>query len=446
MLEYCGILYDVLSKSSYSDTDALERIKNSFTHYGSKNMEFRPYQKDIIDQGSSIIKEHGFVFLAMEVRTGKTLTSLGIADECGAKSVLFVTKKKAIGSIENDYNTLQPSFTIKVVNYESLHHVVDSLKFDLIIIDESHSIGAFPKPSNRAVMLRHAISRHKAKVILLSGTPTPESYSQMYHQVYGIPTNPFRQYANFYRFADVHVKVKQKNINGLFVNDYSHGLDSIIEAMRPYMISFSQKEAGFVSSVTEEILEVEIKDSVKGMIRKLERDLVVEGKQEVILADTPVKLMMKVHQLCSGTIKFESGNSMVLDTTKAEFIKQKFSGSKVGIFYKFKEEYNALKQVFGDELTTDLAVFDQTDKSIALQIVSGREGISLRNAVALVYYNIDFSATSYWQSRDRMTTKERSFNHVYWVFSKGGIEHDIYKAVIKKKDYTINHFKKGYGQ
>lgn len=444
MLEYCGILHDVLSNSSYSDADALERIKNSFTHYGSKNMEFRPYQQDIIDQGSRILNEHGFVFLAMEVRTGKTLTSLGIADECGAKSVLFVTKKKAIGSIENDYNTLKPSFTIKVVNYESLHHVVDSLKFDLIIIDESHSIGAFPKPSNRAVMIRHAISKHKAKVILLSGTPTPESYSQMYHQVYGIPNNPFRQFPNFYRFADVHVKVKQKNINGLYVNDYSQGMDSIIDAMRPYMISFSQKEAGFVSSVTEEILEVEIKDSVKNLIRKLERDLVVEGKQEVILADTPVKLMMKVHQLCSGTIKFESGNSMVLDTTKAQFIYDNFCTQKIGIFYKFKEELSALKQVYGDQLTTDLSVFDQTDKSIALQIVSGREGISLRNAVALVYYNIDFSATSYWQSRDRMTTKERSFNHVYWVFSKGGIEHDIYKAVIKKKDYTINHFKKDF--
>lgn len=444
MLEYCGLLYDVLSKGNYSDADALDRIKNSFTYYGSKNMEFRPYQQDIINLGSEILKKHGFVFLAMEVRTGKTLTSLGIADECSAKSVLFVTKKKAIGSIENDYNTLKPSFDIKVVNYESLHHVVDSFKFDLIIIDESHSIGAFPKPSNRAVMIRHAISKHKAKVILLSGTPTPESYSQMYHQVYGIPNNPFRQFPNFYRFADVHVKVKQKNINGLYVNDYSHGLDSIIEAMQPYMISFSQKEAGFVSSVTEEILEVEIKDSVKGLIRKLERDLVVEGKQEVILADTPVKLMMKVHQLCSGTIKFESGNSMVLDTTKAQYIYDNFCTQKIGIFYKFKEELSALKQVYGDQLTTDLSVFDKTDKSIALQIVSGREGISLRNAVALVYYNIDFSATSYWQSRDRMTTKERSFNHVYWVFSKGGIEHEIYKAVIKKKDYTINHFKKDF--
>ena len=441
MLEYCSNLYDVISKSNKPDNEVLDKIKRSLVHYGSASMEYRPYQQDIITSGSEILNKHGFVFLAMEVRTGKTLTSLGIAKECGAKSVLFVTKKKAIGSIENDYDILKPSFSMKVINYESLHHVVDSLKFDLIIIDESHSIGAFPKPSNRAIMIRHAISRHKAKVILLSGTPTPESYSQMYHQVYGIPNNPFREFSNFYRFADVHVKVKQKNINGLYINDYSQGLDSIIEAMKPYMISFSQKEAGFISSVTEEILEVDIKDSVKNLIRRLERDLVVEGKEEIILADTPVKLMTKVHQLCSGTIKFESGNSMVLDTNKAEFIKQKFRGSKLGIFYKFKEELSAIKQVFGDDITTDLAIFDSTDKSIALQIVSGREGISLRNAKTLVYYNIDFSATSYWQSRDRMTTKERSFNHVYWVFSKGGIEHDIYKAVIKKKDYTLDHFK-----
>jgi hypothetical protein len=43
-----------------------------------------------------------------------------------------------------------------------------------------------------------------------------------------------------------------------------------------------------------------------------------------------------------------------------------------------------------------------------------------------------------------MTTKERLENQVYWVFAKGGIEHDIYKAVTKKKDYTINHFKKDF--
>jgi hypothetical protein len=138
---------------------------------------------------------------------------------------------------------------------------------------------------------------------------------------------------------------------------------------------------------------------------------------------------------------------MVLDDSKARFIKAYFEGHKVGIFYKFKEELNALQSVFGDSLTTELSVFKDTDKSIALQIVSGREGISLKEADYLVYYNIDFSATSYWQSRDRMTTMERLDNTIYWVFSFDerhgpGIEWKIYKAVTKKKDYTVNHFKK----
>jgi hypothetical protein len=68
----------------------------------------------------------------------------------------------------------------------------------------------------------------------------------------------------------------------------------------------------------------------------------------------------------------------------------------------------------------------------------------LKQAEYLVFYTIDFSATSYWQSKDRMTTKERLENKVYWIFSKGGIEYDIYKAVTKKKDYTVNHFKKDF--
>jgi hypothetical protein len=153
--------------------------------------------------------------------------------------------------------------------------------------------------------------------------------------------------------------------------------------------------------------------------------------------------MMKLHQIYSGTVKFESGNSKIIDLSKAKYIHDNFADSKIGIFYKFKEELNALMEVYGkDNLTTELSVFEDTDKSIALQIVSGREGISLRQAEALVYYNIDFSATSYWQSRDRMTTKDRLESDVYWVFAKGGIERDIYKAVSKKKDYTVNHFKK----
>lgn len=406
-------------------------------------IEFREYQKEIISQGVGTLKNNKFLYLAMEVRTGKTLTSLGICQKLHVNNVLFITKKKAISSIENDYELLNPEYELTVINYESLHKTKQT-KWDVVICDEAHGMGAFPKPSGRAKKVRNIILRSNPYVILLSGTPTPESYSQMYHQVYFIPNSPFAQYKNFYQFAKHYVKVVQKKIGGMYINDYSKGKIEIIEKMKPYTINFSQKLAGFKVQTNEHILEVEIEEKTTSLINKLKKDLVIEGESEVILADTAVKLMTKVHQLCSGTIKFESGNSMVLDLSKAKFIKEKFKGKKIGIFYKFKEEVNALKEVFGDELCTSLDEFNNSSKTIALQIVSGREGISLREAECLVYYNIDFSATSYWQSRDRMTTKDRLNNEVYWIFSKGGIEKDIYKAVVKKKDYTLNHFKRDF--
>ena len=122
-------------------------------------------------------------------------------------------------------------------------------------------MGAFPKPSSRAQLVKEVIKRHRPKVILLSGTPTPESYSQIYHQVYGIPTNPFKHFVNFYKFCAVYVDVKQKKVNGMFVNDDSRGKETILDVMKPYTISYTQSEAGFTTEVIEDILYVDMKPS-----------------------------------------------------------------------------------------------------------------------------------------------------------------------------------------
>lgn len=124
-----------------------DRIANSCEHYKKlyeKDMErnnqikFRDYQYDIIRKGSEILTKNGFVYLAMEVRTGKTLTSLGIAERINSSNVLFLTKKKAISSIQKDYELLNPPYHLTVTNYESLHKI-DNTYWDLIILDEAHS-------------------------------------------------------------------------------------------------------------------------------------------------------------------------------------------------------------------------------------------------------------------------------------------------------------------
>jgi DNA-binding transcriptional regulator YiaG len=268
----------------------------------------------------------------------------------------------------------------------------------------------------------------------------PESYSQNYHQFW---QSAFKQYPNFYKWANDYVNIGQKYLGYAIVKDYSKAIqDKVQKAIEPYIITYTQKEAGFTSEIVEKILTVEMKKSTYKLINQLKKENIIQGKSEVIIADTGAKMMSKLHQMYSGTVKFESGNSMVLDTTKAMFIWSRFSGQKIAIFYKFKEELNAILQVMKDNVTTDLNEFNTTNKSIALQIISGREGINLSAAKYIVYYNIDFSAVSYWQSRDRLTTIERSSNEVFWVFAKGGIEHYIYKQVMAKKNFTLSTFKK----
>jgi SNF2 family DNA or RNA helicase len=411
-------------------------------------MQLRDYQIDISSRGAQILKDKYILCLAMEVRLGKTFTSLEICRKLGYESILFLTKKKAISSIESDAQKIVPNSDIVIINYESIHKVNRS-NFDVIICDESHTMSAFPKPSLRTKQVRNLVVKcGMPRVILLSGTITPESYSQIYHQFWVHPINPFNGFTNFYRWADVYVNKFQKKINGLMVNDYSYGKEKeIMSVVSPYIITYTQKEAGFSTEIEEEILTVEMPDIIKKISDKLEKDLVVEGNNDVILADTPAKLMQKMHQLAGGTIKFESGRSMVLSTFKAEFLKSQFATTKIGVFYKFKEELNALKKVYGDDMTTDLDEFNTGKyQLIGLQIVSGREGISLKNADYLVFYSIDFSAVSYWQARDRMTTMDRLANKVYWIFTEGSIEEKIYKAVKSKKSYTLNIFKKDYGR
>ena len=411
----------------------------------------RDYQKEISQKAHDKLLSLGMVYLSMEVRTGKTLTALNTCKlyhkGWANFKVLIITKKKAIKDIEQqckDFN-----FKATVINYESVNKV-DSSNLDIIILDEAHSIGAYPKPTNRFKDIKEILknSNRYTRIIFLSGTPSPESYSQLYHQfAVSNEFNPFKDYVNFYKWANDYVDKQEKRVaNGFIATDYSNAYkDKIDKILNPYFISYSQNEAGFNQRVNEEILIVEMKPITYQLTKKLIKDDIVEGNNNVILADTAVKKQSKLHQLFSGTIKFEDGSTQTIDKTKAEFIRDKFKGKKIAIFYIFKQEFELLKEVFSN-FTLEPTEFNEYNDLVFLgQIRSVREGLNLSSADCLIMYNIDFSAISYLQGKDRMTSKNRTKeNKVYWIFSKGGIESKIYKAVVNKKDYTLSYFKQDY--
>ena len=405
--------------------------------------QLRDYQVDISDRAVKILRKHKIIYLAMEVRTGKTLTSLATAYLFGAKKVLFVTKKKAIEDIVKQAASLRYDMHIFVTNYEQLHNV--EYGFDLVIIDEAHCLGAYPTPSIRAKELKRICVA--TPIIYLSGTPTPESYSQIYHQLWISTFSPFAFHKTFYKWAVDYVHITKQWISGHAHNDYSNADKALIDGLiKDLIITYTQEQAGFESMVQEQILYVKMLPSTYALANRLRIDKIVTNKEgQSVIADTGAKMMQKLHQIYSGSVIVDEPDreAKAFDYSKAEFIRDYFKGKRIAIFYKFAAELAILSWAMGEQIGFDPDGFNSGKFNIfASQILSGREGINLSTADALVFFNIDFSATSYWQARARLQTKDREKDaKIYWIFSEGGIEDKVYKAVCDKKDFTLEYFK-----
>lgn len=423
-------------------------------------IELRTYQSEIAAQGADTLREWGLLYLNMEVRTGKTLTGLHTADLFGADSVLFLTKKKAIKSIEEDYKLLQPGFSLYAINYEHIGSLHPE-NYDLVIIDEAQNFGAFPKPSARMKAARK-LCKDKP-IIFLSGTPSPESYSQLFHQLSISSMGPYEHYWHdkkwgetyaFYRWARAgYVQVKKKQVrNGMSIDDYSAADGNMIwKDIKKYFIMFTQEQAGFEAPVEEYFRYVDMEPSTYQAMREIENHHILTRyidnphlphPQRIATVNSGADLINKLAQLSSGTLIFdENHRGIVLDESKAMYIRQEFRGKKIAIFYRYKAELELLKHFFPAWTDSPEEFNARPDLTFLGQVQSAREGVNLSTADALVMYNIDFSATSYFQARARIQSKDRKgAAPLYWIFARNGIEDKIYRAVSMKRNFTYSYY------
>ncbi len=404
-------------------------------------LELRDYQDQISSQAAQLLEKYKICYLAMECRTGKTLTALAAALKYGAKSVLVISKKKALPSIYADYNLMRPTFTMDAINYESAQKCFGN-KYDLVILDEAHSLGTFPRPSQRTQLIKTLCKR--LPIIYLSGTPTPESYSQIYHQFWVSSYSPFKLFTNFYRWAKVYVEVGDKEVGGHTLKDYSNANKEKIDAVaKKLFIDYSQEDAGFEANIVEHVLTVEMSNWTFDALKRLKKKRIISWDDVDILGDTPAKLMTKLHQLSSGSVIDEKGNHIITDYAKARFIRNYFAGKRIAIFYVYQTELELLKEAF--PLWTDTPeIFQKQDGNDMVfigQVRSAREGVRLDTADALIFYNLEYSYLSYEQGKNRLSSKERTKPaHVYFLCSDCGIEKDILDAVNGKKDFTASYY------
>jgi len=403
--------------------------------------QLRLYQQEAAYSLVAILKHERIAYLRGEVRTGKTFTALETARRLGVRSCLIVTKKKAIASIEADRDALGLDGTVEVTNYEQLPKRIGR-HYDLLIVDEAHGIGAYPKPSKRWYDLQGI---HFKYLLLMSGTPSPESYSQLYHQFVLGPT-PWSKYRNFYDWAKSgYVNIGTKYVGtGQQVNDYSKADEArILADIKHLTVTITQQQAGFTTQIEEQVHQIQMKPRTYRLARRIMKDGVIGCPDcRSVLADTGAKAMSKLRQIYSGTVITEAHGPVIFDRSKAHYIRDHFAGRKIAILYCFNAEGDMLRKVFADTCTESPETFNADPQATYIgQVQASREGVNLSTADELIFIGIDYSAMSYLQGRDRASYLGRDrANRVHFIFAARGIEPKVYAQVRDKQNYTTAHY------
>jgi hypothetical protein len=404
-------------------------------------MQLRLYQQEAACDLVAILNRHRIAYLRGEVRTGKTFTALETARRLGVLNCLIVTKKKAIASIEADRDALGLTAKVEVTNYEQVPKRAGR-HYDLLIIDEAHSVGAYPKPSKRWHDLQSINFKY---LLLMSGTPSPESYSQLYHQFRLGPTR-WSGYRNFYDWAKAgYVSIGSKYVGtGQQVNDYSKADEArILADIQPLTVTITQQQAGFTTQIEEQIHQVIMKPRTYRLARRIMKDGVI-GRPDCrsVLADTGAKAMSKLRQIYSGTVITEAHGPVIFDRSKAHYVRDHFVGRKLAILYCFNAEGDMLRKVFADTCTDSPETFNADPTATYIgQVQASREGVNLSTADDLIFIGIDYSALSYLQGRDRASYLGRDrANRVHFIFAARGIEPRVYAQVRTKQNYTTAHY------
>ena len=268
-----------------------------------------------------ILKEKGYVYLAGKPRSGKTYTSILVAEKSDKiSSVLVLTKKAAISGWHKFIDgNLALNHRYHVTNYEqvgSLKQVknkwVYNLKlnpedYDLVIIDESHNLGTLAKPSKRIRVIQKLCANMPH--IHLSGTAIVESPNGIYHQMTISKYRPF-PHKNFYDFFREYGVPHYIKAQGREIQQYDKAKDTLMPKINEFTVYMTQEHAGIDKSVqaVDKVHYVELEDSTKDLYNKLQEDMVIElededGNTATIICDTVMRLRVVLHQIEGGIIK-----------------------------------------------------------------------------------------------------------------------------------------------
>jgi len=387
---------------------------------------YLPHQIATSDKALGVLRQRGVCLIAGLPRTGKTRTAIRVAELSKAEMILVVTKKAAI---DGWYSELEEVETVKnytVVNYEQVKNL-PPVSFDLVVVDESHTIGRAGKPTQRLKDLR-AKTRGKP-VLLLTGTPAAETNLSYYYQFSLSDYTPLK-YKSFYDFFRAWGIPNLVRLNGRLQETYKKAKPEIVDFLRPYIVTLTQEQAGIKHQATDELHIVPLKPYTKQLIETVKEHKVTTIAGSLVAFESDISERLAVHQIEYGALKIGDDYVPLPNNEVVDYLLKTFGDSPdLGLMTHFKSTRIKLQQYF-----KHAQLFSSNAHA---------EGVNLSHLKHFVIVNSDYSGAKFIQRRERITNIMRATKAVvHHIVTDGGISKAVYDTLKSKRDFTLKLYRK----
>lgn len=317
-----------------------------------------------------------------------------------------------------------PEESVLIINYDKVWRrpELTKLKNFTLMLDESSMIKN--ETSNRSKFI---LGLNPDNVILLSGTPTGGKYEELWSQINLLGWKIDKK--TFYKH---YVVQEWDDRDQKFVITGYKNVDRLKRKLRQYGAVFMKTEEVFdLPVINENVVKMQSTREYK----QFAKDHIIELNNELLVGDTPAAKKLYLRLLAG-----------VYNQNKLQYVKDLIDSTndRIIIFYNFKKEYVALKEIIDRPISTvngdlkDLSAYERFDNSVTLiQYQAGAMGLNLQKANKIIYFTLTDKSELFEQSKKRIHRigQDRPCFY-YYLLTDGTIEWRMLEVLKERKDYT----------
>lgn len=348
------------------------------------------------------------------------------------------------GNLKERLFALDQKADAYVINRENIpwlvKHLGNKWNFDALIVDESSS---FKNPTSKRFRALKSILKRIKKTVILTGTPSPNGYMDLWSQVYLLDQGE-RLGKNISMYRRTYFDADFMGYNYTLKVGAKEKIQEKIKDLIMYVPTEGNVELpDFVSSV----LDTPLDNKLKKLYKDFEQDMIIQANDEEtnLTAMSAATLSNKLLQFSSGAVYDEDENVHHFHDLKFDTLDEIIEDNpndNILIAYNYKHELTRLVKRYPQAVVMDKeghAVKQWNEGKIKILLAhpaSAGHGLNLQHGGSvLVWFGFNWSLELYQQFNKRLHRQGQKNIVRCFHIAVGDIEYRLMRK-LSEKDVT----------